>query len=93
MEKQMVVPTPNRLGLGVNPKIWAEPKMFKPERHFAGHVGNSTDVTLMEPEMRFVIFSTGLRGCAADSNLFMAKPLFACAKPRLAPTLYPKIQI
>ncbi|CAN6848859.1 unnamed protein product [Brassica oleracea] len=89
--------------------------MFKPERFFAGHVGNSTDVTLMEPEMRFVIFSTGLRGCAGfskgsngpsltyhtsqvelvpkDSNLFMGKPLFACAKPRLAPTLYPKIQI
>ncbi|KAL9860419.1 putative isoleucine N-monooxygenase [Arabidopsis thaliana] len=30
---------------------------------------------------------------SADSNLFMAKPLLACAKPRLAPSLYPKIQI
>ncbi|AAF82261.1 Strong similarity to N-hydroxylating multifunctional cytochrome P-450 (CYP79) from Sorghum bicolor gb/U32624 and contains a Cytochrome P450 PF/00067 domain [Arabidopsis thaliana] len=30
---------------------------------------------------------------SAESNLFMAKPLLACAKPRLAPSLYPKIQI
>ncbi|CAF1920145.1 unnamed protein product [Brassica oleracea] len=118
----------SRLGLGRNPNIWDEPNVFKPERHLAGHVRNSMDVTLMEPEMRFVIFSTGRRGCAgtkigtsmtimllarllqgfewtlpndtsqvelvtADSNLFMAKPLLACAKPRLAPTLYPKIQV
>lgn len=118
----------SRLGLGRNPNIWDEPNVFKPERHLSGHVGNSMDVTLMEPEMRFVIFSTGRRGCAgtkigtsmtimllarllqgfewtlpndksqvelvpADSNLFMAKPLLACAKPRLAPTLYPKIQV
>ncbi|KAL0692646.1 hypothetical protein Bca4012_059826 [Brassica carinata] len=106
----------SRLGLGRNPNIWDEPNVFKPERHLAGHAGNSMDVTLMEPEMRFVIFSTGRRGCAgtkigtsmtimllarllqgfewtlpndtsqvelvpADSNLFMAKPLLACAKP------------
>ncbi|KFK37030.1 hypothetical protein AALP_AA4G203000 [Arabis alpina] len=30
---------------------------------------------------------------AAETNLFMAKPLLASAKPRLAPGLYPKIQI
>ncbi|KFK25907.1 hypothetical protein AALP_AA8G178100 [Arabis alpina] len=30
---------------------------------------------------------------AADTNLFMAKPLLASAKPRLAPGLYPRIQI
>ncbi|CAA7057128.1 unnamed protein product [Microthlaspi erraticum] len=30
---------------------------------------------------------------AAESNLVMAKPLLASAKPRLAPGLYPKIQI
>ncbi|CAL9238320.1 unnamed protein product [Arabidopsis halleri] len=30
---------------------------------------------------------------SAESNLFMAKPLLACAKPRLAPSLYPKIQV
>ncbi|XP_056844356.1 dihomomethionine N-hydroxylase-like [Raphanus sativus] len=118
----------SRLGLGRNPNIWDESNVFKPERHLAGHVGNSMDVTLMEPEMRFVIFSTGRRGCAGtkigtsmtimllarllqgfewtlpydtsqvelvpgDTNLFMAKPLLACAKPRLTPTLYPKIQV
>ncbi|CAH2045395.1 unnamed protein product [Thlaspi arvense] len=112
----------SRLGLGRNPKIWDEPNVFKPERHLAGH-----EVNLMEPEMRFVTFGTGRRGCAgvkigismtimllarllqgfewtlpngtsqvelvaADSNLFMAKPLLACAKPRLVPTLYPAIQ-
>lgn len=30
---------------------------------------------------------------SAESNLFMAKPLLACAKPRLAPSLYPKIKV
>ncbi|CAH8355019.1 unnamed protein product [Eruca vesicaria subsp. sativa] len=118
----------SRVGLGRNPKIWDEANVFKPERHLDGRVGSSMEVTLMEPEMRFVIFSTGRRGCAgtkigtsmtimllarllqgfewtllngknqvelvhANSNLFMAKPLLACAKHRLAPNLYPKIKI
>ncbi|ESQ52910.1 hypothetical protein EUTSA_v10017915mg [Eutrema salsugineum] len=118
----------SRLGLGRNPTIWDEPDAFKPERHLDDYTKDSMGVTLMEPEMRFVIFSTGRRGCpgpkigasmtimllarllqgfkwsppngasqveliAADSNLFMAKPLLASAKPRLVPGLYPKIQI
>ncbi|KFK37032.1 hypothetical protein AALP_AA4G203300 [Arabis alpina] len=114
----------DRVGLGRNPKIWDEPNVYKPERHL--DIGNTTEVTLMEPDMRFMIFSSGRRGCAGpkvgtsmtimllarliqgfewtipngesvklvtgDSNLLMAKPLFAYAKPRLAPHLYPKIQ-
>ncbi|KAG2283581.1 hypothetical protein Bca52824_054801 [Brassica carinata] len=64
--------------------------MFKPERLFAGHVGNSTDVTLMEPEMRFVIFSTGLRGCAVkalDKNFELENKLEAERKVKLAQEL------
>lgn len=47
----------SRLGLGQNPKIWDEPTVFKPERHLDGYV------SLMEPDMRLVTFSTGRRGC------------------------------
>lgn len=116
----------SRLGLGRNPKIWDQPEAFKPERHL--YERDSVGVTLMEPDMRFVIFSTGRRACpgtkigasmtimllarllqgfewtlppgtsqielvSAESNLFMAKPLVASVKPRLAPHLYPKMQI
>ncbi|KAJ0259367.1 hypothetical protein HA466_0057300 [Hirschfeldia incana] len=118
----------SRLGLGRNPKIWDEPEVFKPERHLCGRARDSMGVTLMEPDMRFVTFSTGRRACAgtkigesmtimllarllqgfewtlppgksqielvsAENNLFMAKPLVASVKPRLAPHLYPKMQI
>ncbi|CAH8385430.1 unnamed protein product [Eruca vesicaria subsp. sativa] len=118
----------SRLGLGRNPKIWDEPEAFKPERHLYDRAGDSMGVTLMEPDMRFVVFSTGRRACAgtkigasmtimllarllqgfewtlppgtsqielvpAESNLFMAKPLVASVKPRLALHLYPKMQI
>ncbi|KAH0930692.1 hypothetical protein HID58_016419 [Brassica napus] len=118
----------SRLGLGRNPKIWDEPEAFKPERHLYDRARDPMGVTLMEPDMRFVIFSTGRRACAgtkigasmtimllarllqgfewtrppgtsqielvsAESNLFMAKPLVASVKPRLAPHLYPKMQI
>lgn len=118
----------SRLGLGRNPKIWDEPEAFKPERHLYDRARDSMGVTLMEPDMRFVIFSTGRRACAgtkigasmtimllarllqgfewtlppgtsqinlvpAESNMFMAKPLVASVKPRLAPHLYPKMQI
>ncbi|KAH0925392.1 hypothetical protein HID58_017648 [Brassica napus] len=118
----------SRPGLGRNPKTWEEPDAFKPERHLVDHARDPVDVTLMEPDMRFVVFGTGRRGCAgpklgatmivmllarllqgfewtlpagasqvkliaANTNLFMAKPLLASAKPRLAPGLYPKIQV
>ncbi|XP_010537826.1 PREDICTED: dihomomethionine N-hydroxylase-like isoform X1 [Tarenaya hassleriana] len=52
----------NRVLLGQNPKIWVDPEVFKPERHISGD-GCSEEVSLMEPEMRFVSFSTGRRGC------------------------------
>ncbi|KAF8088388.1 hypothetical protein N665_0544s0033 [Sinapis alba] len=118
----------SRPGLGRNPKTWDEPDVYKPERHLVDLSRDLMDVTLMEPDMRFVVFSTGRRGCAgpklgstmivmllarllqafewtpppgaskvdliaANTNLFMAKPLLATAKPRLAPGLYPKFQV
>ncbi|KAL0862742.1 hypothetical protein Bca101_041860 [Brassica carinata] len=118
----------SRPGLGRNPKTWEKPDAFKPERHLVDHSRDSVDVTLMEPDMGFVVFGTGRRGCAgpklgttmivmllarllqgfewtlppgasqvelisANTNLFMAKPLLASAKPRLAPGLYPQILI
>nr|QWK52437.1 cytochrome P450 79C2-2 [Isatis tinctoria] len=118
----------SRSGLGRNPKIWDEPEVFKPERHLHEYARESMGVTLMEPDMRFVVFGSGRRGCAgpkigasmtimllarllqgfewtppsgasqveliaADSNLFMAKPLLASAKPRLSPDLYSKFEI
>ncbi|CAN8284686.1 unnamed protein product [Cochlearia groenlandica] len=117
----------SRPGLGRNPNMWKDPDMFKPERHLDDSYDSVCGVTLMEPDMRFVIFSSGRRGCAGtklgatmivmllarllqgfewtppngaskvdlianNSNLFMAKPLLACAKPRLANDLYPNIQ-
>lgn len=118
----------SRYGLGRNPMIWEEPEVFKPERHLNDVARDSTVVNLLEPEMRFVTFSTGRRTCAgtkigtsmtimliasllqgfewtlppgksqielvpAKTNLFMAKPLVASVKPRLAPSLYPEIQL
>ncbi|KAK1285913.1 Tyrosine N-monooxygenase [Acorus calamus] len=48
------------VGLGRNPKIWADPLRFDPERHMAPP---SAEVDLLEPELRFISFSTGRRGC------------------------------
>uniref|UniRef100_A0A1J3ITL2 Hexahomomethionine N-hydroxylase n=1 Tax=Noccaea caerulescens TaxID=107243 RepID=A0A1J3ITL2_NOCCA len=118
----------SRPGLGRNRKMWDEPDAYKPERHLDDYSRDSMGVSMLEPDMRFVIFSTGRRGCPAtkfgatmiimllarllqgfdwslapgasqvelianNSNLFMAKPLLASAKPRLAPGLYPQIQV
>ncbi|KDP45702.1 hypothetical protein JCGZ_17309 [Jatropha curcas] len=49
------------VGLGRNPKIWDEPHKFKPERHIKN---DGSGVTLTEPDLRFISFSTGRRGCA-----------------------------
>ncbi|KAJ4980012.1 hypothetical protein NE237_010792 [Protea cynaroides] len=49
----------SRIGLGRNPKVWDEPFKFKPERHLK----DGSDVDLVEPELRFISFSTGKRGC------------------------------
>ncbi|KAL6326430.1 hypothetical protein AAG906_008292 [Vitis piasezkii] len=48
----------SRVGLGRNPRVWEEPLKFKPERHM-----NDEVVDLAEPELRFISFSTGRRGC------------------------------
>lgn len=50
----------SRQGLGRNPKIWDEPLKFKPERHLKN---DGSEVVLTEPELRFISFSTGRRGC------------------------------
>ncbi|CAN6323426.1 unnamed protein product [Urochloa humidicola] len=50
----------SRVGLGRNPAVWEEPLEFRPERHLAGAGGG---VSLSEPELRFISFSTGRRGC------------------------------
>jgi cytochrome P450 len=52
----------SRFGLGRNPKIWEEPLKFKPERHLTK---KCSEVVLTEPELRFITFSSGRRGCIA----------------------------
>ncbi|KAK2386557.1 hypothetical protein P8452_24908 [Trifolium repens] len=49
-----------RSGLGTNPKVWSEPYKFKPERHLKN---DGSNITLTEPHLRFISFSTGRRGC------------------------------
>ncbi|XP_022746930.1 phenylalanine N-monooxygenase-like [Durio zibethinus] len=51
----------SRTGLGQNPKVWDEPLEFKPERHLKDGLSDKVDLT--EPELRFISFSTGRRGC------------------------------
>ncbi|KAG2240523.1 hypothetical protein Bca52824_090665 [Brassica carinata] len=53
----------SRYGLGRNPKVWADPLSFKPERHLS----ECSEVTLTENDLRFISFSTGKRGCAAPA--------------------------
>ncbi|XP_015577423.1 phenylalanine N-monooxygenase CYP79D16 [Ricinus communis] len=50
----------SRVGLGRNPRIWDEPHMFKPERHFKK---NGCQVMLTQPDLNLLSFSTGRRGC------------------------------
>ncbi|KAK9124732.1 hypothetical protein Sjap_014334 [Stephania japonica] len=51
----------SRVGLGRNPNVWVEPLKFKPDRHLES--GSSKPVQLSEPELRFISFSAGRRGC------------------------------
>ncbi|XP_027337514.1 isoleucine N-monooxygenase 1-like [Abrus precatorius] len=109
-----------RRELGRNPKVWNEPLKFKPERHLKS---DGSDVVLTEPDLRFMTFSIGRRGCPgvmlgttmtvmlfarllhgftwsappnvstinlaeSDDEIFLAEPLVAMAKPRLAAELY-----
>ncbi|RLN18179.1 tyrosine N-monooxygenase-like [Panicum miliaceum] len=53
----------SRIGLGKNPKVWPEPLEFRPERH----LGDGVAVVLAEPDLRFVTFGTGRRGCPGVS--------------------------
>ncbi|KAF7849258.1 hypothetical protein BT93_L1039 [Corymbia citriodora subsp. variegata] len=52
----------SRVGLGRNPKVWDEPLKFKPDRHI---MSDHAEVVLTEPDLRFISFSTGRRGCVA----------------------------
>ncbi|RDX64624.1 Isoleucine N-monooxygenase 1, partial [Mucuna pruriens] len=52
----------SRQGLGRNPKMWNEPNMFKPERHLKN---DESIVVLSEPDLKFISFGTGRRGCPA----------------------------
>ncbi|GAU18634.1 hypothetical protein TSUD_124670 [Trifolium subterraneum] len=47
--------------LGRNPKVWSEPYKFKPERHLKN---DGSDISLTEPDLKFISFSTGRRGCS-----------------------------
>ncbi|XWS53408.1 hypothetical protein CRYUN_Cryun11dG0154900 [Craigia yunnanensis] len=50
----------SRTALGRNPKVWDEPLKYKPERHLKE---DGSPVSLNEPDLRFISFSTGMRGC------------------------------
>ncbi|XP_061341838.1 isoleucine N-monooxygenase 2-like [Gastrolobium bilobum] len=50
----------SRQELGRNSKVWNEPLKFKPERHLKS---DGSDVVLTEPNLKFITFSTGRRGC------------------------------
>ena len=56
----------SRIGLGKNSKVWPEPLEFRPERHLAGD-GAADVVVLAEPDLRFITFGTGRRGCPGVS--------------------------
>ncbi|KAJ9698979.1 hypothetical protein PVL29_007849 [Vitis rotundifolia] len=56
----------SRLGLGRNSRIWEEPLRFKPERHLSEGTGKMVELT--EPDLRFISFSTGRRGCAGKAT-------------------------
>ncbi|KAE8668511.1 Phenylalanine N-monooxygenase [Hibiscus syriacus] len=53
----------NRPGiLRWNPKVWDEPLVFQPERHFK-HDGSYEEIDLTESELKFISFSTWRRAC------------------------------
>ncbi|KAF7816233.1 isoleucine N-monooxygenase 2-like [Senna tora] len=111
----------SRQQLGRNPKVWKdEPHVFKPERHLKD---DGCDVYLSEPDLKFLSFSVGKRGCPglvlgstitvmllarlihgfswstppdrtkvelveSETDLLLAHPLVAIAKPRLPREVY-----
>lgn len=56
----------SRLGLGRNCRIWEEPLRFKPERHLSEGTGKMVELT--EPDLRFISFGTGRRGCPGKAT-------------------------
>uniref|UniRef100_J3LRA8 Tyrosine N-monooxygenase n=1 Tax=Oryza brachyantha TaxID=4533 RepID=J3LRA8_ORYBR len=54
-----------RIGLGRNKNIWIERDEFRPERHLSGD--GDVGVALGEPDLRFVSFGAGRRGCPGTS--------------------------
>ncbi|KAH9669854.1 Phenylalanine N-monooxygenase [Citrus sinensis] len=52
----------SRQGLGRNPEVWEDPLKFKPERHI-NLADHHHQVELTEPELKFISFSRGRRGC------------------------------
>ncbi|XP_057970664.1 tyrosine N-monooxygenase-like [Malania oleifera] len=66
----------SRIGLGRNPEVWSDPLRFDPDRHLT--CDSSEAVVLTEPDLRFISFSTGRRGCiAATLGTAMTVMLFA----------------
>ncbi|KAK9940915.1 hypothetical protein M0R45_017548 [Rubus argutus] len=65
----------SRVGLGRNPKVWDEPLKFRPERHLNN---DGSAVVLTESNLRFMTFSTGMRGCVGTTlGTTMTVMLFA----------------
>ncbi|XP_022960608.1 isoleucine N-monooxygenase 1-like [Cucurbita moschata] len=54
----------SRIGLGRNPRTWEDPMKFNPERHMKD---TTTELGLLEPNLRFITFSRGRRGCLGSS--------------------------
>ncbi|KAI3960460.1 hypothetical protein MKW98_002959 [Papaver atlanticum] len=68
----------SRYGLGRNPRVMNEPLKFKPERHFKTHEdGSGTTVDLAEPELKYMSFGIGRRGCPLMSIMLLARLLQA----------------
>lgn len=56
----------SRIGLGKNSKVWPEPLEFRPEHHLGD---GAAAVVLAEPDLRFITFGTGRRGCPGDRGV------------------------
>jgi phenylalanine N-monooxygenase len=59
----------SRVGLGRNSSVWDAPLQFRPERHLRmdGKQQSGHHVVLTEPDLRFISFSAGRRGCPGVS--------------------------